>query len=61
MPRYSKAVDKTVERAEQGEKRGRLRSGEAGKAGKVTTRGEETTVGLPEPRKKGSKVAAKKP
>jgi hypothetical protein len=60
MPRYSKAVNKTVERAEHGEKRGRLRSGEGANAGKVTTRGEATTVGSPEARKKGSKVPAKK-
>ena len=53
MPRYSKAVNKTVERAEHGEKRGRLRSGEGANAGKVTTRGEATTVGSPEARKKG--------
>jgi len=60
MARYSKAVDKTVERAEHGEKRARLRSGEGGKAGNATTREQATTVGLPEARKKGSKVPAKK-
>ena len=57
MPRYGKAVAKSVEEALHKEKQGRLRSGTGGK---VTSREQAIAIGLSEARKKGAKVPPKK-
>jgi len=59
MARYGKAAGKSVERALQREKKGKLRSGKGGKGGKVTSRKQAIAIGLSEARKKGAKVPKK--
>ena len=58
--RYGKAAGKAVERAMRRKKRGTLRSGRAGKGGKVKSRKQAIAIGLSEARKKGAKVPRKK-
>ena len=58
--RYSKAAGKSVASAMRREKRGTLRSGRAGKGGKVKSRKQAIAIGLSEARKKGAKVPRKK-
>ena len=58
--RYSKAAGKSVASAMRREKRGTLRSGKAGKGGKVKSRKQAIAIGLSEARKKGAKVPRKK-
>jgi hypothetical protein len=58
--KYGKAAGKSVESAMRREKRGTLRSGKGGKAGKVTSRKQAIAIGLSEARKSGAKVPAKK-
>jgi hypothetical protein len=58
--RYGKAAGKTVASAMRRRKRGSLRSGKAGKGGKVKSRKQAIAIGLSEARKKGAKVPAKK-
>ena len=58
--KYGKAASRSVENALHREKRGTLRSGKGGKAGKVTSRKQAIAIGLSEARKKGAKVPAKK-
>ncbi len=58
--KYGKAASKSVESALHREKRGTLRSGKGGKAGKVTSRKQAIAIGLSEARKKGAKVPVKK-
>jgi len=60
MARYGKAASKSVERALRREKSGKLRSGKAGKGGKVTSRKQAIAIGLSEARKRGAKVPKKK-
>ena len=56
MARYGKAAAKSVERAMRLRKKGTLRSGKAGKGGKVRSRKQAIAIGLSEARKKGAKV-----
>ncbi len=58
--KYGEAASKSVESALHREKRGTLRSGKGGKAGKVTSRKQAIAIGLSEARTKGAKVPAKK-
>ncbi len=60
MARYGKAVAKSVESAMRRKKHGTLRSGKAGKGGRVKSRKQAIAIGLSEARKKGAKVPAKK-
>jgi Family of unknown function (DUF6496) len=61
MAKYGKAAGKSVERAVRLEKRGKLKSGKGGKAGKVRSRKQAIAIGLSEARKKGAKVPKRKP
>lgn len=54
--KYGKAAGKTVASAMRRKKRGTLRSGKAGKGGKVKSRKQAIAIGLSEARKKGAKV-----
>ena len=56
MARYGKAAGKSVKSALHREKRGTLRSGKAGKGGRVTSRKQAIAIGLSEARKRGAKV-----
>ena len=57
--KYGKTAGKTVASAMRRKKRGTLRSGKAGKGGKVTSRKQAIAIGLSEARKKGAKVPKK--
>jgi hypothetical protein len=57
--KYGKAAGKTVASAMRRKKRGTLRSGKAGKGGKVKSRKQAVAIGLSEARKKGAKVPRK--
>jgi len=56
MARYGKAASKSVKSAMRRRKKGTLRSGKRGKAGKVKNRKQAIAIGLSEARKKGAKV-----
>jgi uncharacterized protein DUF6496 len=58
--KYGKAAGKTVASAMRRKKKGTLRSGKAGKGGKVTSRKQAIAIGLSEAREKGAKVPKKK-
>jgi hypothetical protein len=58
--RYGKAASKSVERAMRKRKHGTLKSGKAGKGGKVKSRKQAIAIGLSEARKKGAKVPRRK-
>jgi hypothetical protein len=58
--KYGKAAGKSVESAMRRKKEGTLRSGKAGKGGKVTSRKQAIAIGLSEARDKGAKVPRKK-
>ncbi len=58
--KYGKAASKTVASAMRRKKKGALRSGKAGKGGKVTSRKQAIAIGLSEARKKGAKVPKKR-
>jgi hypothetical protein len=58
--RYSKSASKDVESAMRRRKRGTLRSGPGGKAGKVKSRKQAIAIGLSEARSKGKKVPRKR-
>jgi hypothetical protein len=61
MPRkYSPSASKDVEREMHKFKRGKLKSGKAGKGGTVKSRKQAVAIGLSEARKKGKKVPKKK-
>jgi len=60
MAKYGKAASKRVESAMRRRKRGTLKSGKAGKGGRVTSRKQAIAIGLSEAREKGAKVPAKK-
>jgi hypothetical protein len=55
-----KAANKTVASAMRRKKSGTLRSGKAGKGGRVKSRKQAIAIGLSEARKKGAKVPEKK-
>ncbi len=54
--KYGAAASKLVESAMRRRKRGTLRSGKAGKGGRVKSRKQAIAIGLSEARKKGAKV-----
>jgi hypothetical protein len=58
--KYSKGAAKSVKSAMRRRKRGTLRSGKAGRGGKVKSREQAIAIGLSEARKKGAKVPPKK-
>jgi uncharacterized protein DUF6496 len=58
--KYGRAAGKTVASALRRRKKGTLRSGKAGKGGKVKSRKQAIAIGLSEARKKGVKVPRKK-
>jgi Family of unknown function (DUF6496) len=58
--KYSPSASKDVESAMRRRKRGTLRSGKAGKGGKVKSRKQAIAIGLSEARKKGKKVPRKR-
>ena len=58
--KYGKAAGKSVASAVRRKKKGTLRSGKAGKGGKVKSRKQAIAIGLSEARKKGAKVPKKK-
>jgi len=58
--KYGKAASKRVESAMRRRKKGTLRSGKGGKAGRVTSRKQAIAIGLSEARKKGAKVPRKR-
>jgi Family of unknown function (DUF6496) len=60
MARYGKSAGKSVKSAMRRRKQGTLRSGKAGKGGKVKSRKQAIAIGLSEARKKGSKVPRRK-
>jgi hypothetical protein len=60
MARYGKGAQKSVRSAMRRRKRGTLRSGKAGKGGRVRSRKQAIAIGLSEARKKGAKVPRKK-
>ena len=60
MAKYGKAASKRVESAMRRRKRGTLKSGKAGKGGRVTSRKQAIAIGLSEARDKGAKVPRKK-
>jgi len=59
VARYGNAAAKSVESAVRRKKHGTLRSGKAGRGGKVTSRKQAIAIGLSEARKKGAKVPRK--
>jgi uncharacterized protein DUF6496 len=60
MARYGKSAQKSVKSAMERGKKGTLRSGKAGKGGRVKSRKQAIAIGLSEARKKGAKVPRKK-
>lgn len=58
--KYGKAAGKRVESAMRRRKRGTLRSGKAGRGGRVKSRKQAIAIGLSEARKKGAKVPRRK-
>ena len=58
--KYSRSASKDVERAMHRRKKGTLKSGKAGKGGKVKSRKQAIAIGLSEARKKGKKVPPKR-
>jgi len=60
MAKYGKAASKRVESAMRRRKRGTLKSGKAGKGGRVTSRKQAIAIGLSEARRAGGKVPRKR-
>jgi hypothetical protein len=58
--RYGKAAGTRVESAMKRRKKGTLRSGPAGKGGRVKSRKQAIAIGLSEARTKGAKVPRKR-
>jgi len=54
--KYGKVASKRIESAMRRRRKGTLRSGKAGKGGRVTSRKQAIAIGLSEARKKGAKV-----
>jgi hypothetical protein len=59
MATKKKAAAKSVKSAMRRKKKGTLRSGKAGKGGKVRSKKQAIAIGLSEARKKGAKVPKK--
>lgn len=60
MAKYGEAAGKSVKSAMHRKKAGTLKSGKAGKGGKVKSDKQAVAIGLSEARKKGAKVPKKK-
>ncbi len=60
MAKYGKAAHKSVKNAVHREKRGKLKSGKAGKGGTVKNREQAIAIGLSKARKNGAKVPRKR-
>jgi len=60
IPKYGKAAGRSVRSAMRRKEHGTLRSGKAGKGGRVRSRKQAIAIGLSEARKRGAKVPAKK-
>jgi hypothetical protein len=60
MLRYGKSAGKSVKSAMERRKKGTLKSGKAGRGGRVKSRKQAIAIGLSEARKKGAKVPRKK-
>ena len=60
MPRYGRGAQKSVRSAMRRRKHGTLRSGRAGRGGRVKNRKQAIAIGLNEARKKGAKVPKKR-
>jgi hypothetical protein len=60
MAKYDKAAGKSVKSAMHRKKKGTLKSGRGGKAGRVTSRKQAIAIGLSEARKRGAKIPRKK-
>jgi Family of unknown function (DUF6496) len=60
VARYGKSAQKTVENVMRRRNHGTLRSGKAGKGGKVNSRKQAIAIGLSEARKKGAKIPRKR-
>lgn len=60
MAKYGKKAQKSVESAVRRQKSGTLKSGKAGKGGKVKSRKQAIAIGLSEARKEGAKVPPRK-
>jgi len=60
MAKYGKAAQKSVERAMRRYNQGKLKSGKAGRAGRVKSREQAIAVGLSEARKRGAKMPRRK-
>ncbi|MGH7606378.1 MAG: DUF6496 domain-containing protein [Burkholderiales bacterium] len=58
--KYGPGASKSVASALRRRKRGTLRSGRGGRAGRVTNRRQAIAIGLSEARKKGAKVPRKR-
>ena len=58
--KYSRSASKDVKRAVERYKKGKLKSGKGGKAGKVKSRKQAIAIGLSEARAKGKKVPKRK-
>ena len=60
MAKYGQKAKSKVKRAMHKRKRGTLKSGKGGRAGKVKSRKQAIAIGLSEARKKGKKVPKKR-
>jgi hypothetical protein len=60
MPKYGSSSRRRVGSAMRRRKHGTLRSGRAGKGGRVKSRKQAIAIGLAEARRKGAKVPAKR-
>jgi len=60
MATYSKRTQKKVEKVMHEYKEGKLRSGKAGKGGRVKSKKQAIAIGLSEARRAGAKVPPKK-
>ena len=60
MAKYSRSARKDVKSAVRRRKKGTLKSGKGGKAGKVKSRKQAIAIGLSEAREKGKKVPKRK-
>lgn len=60
MPKYSKNAQEKVEKVMHEFKEGKLKSGQKGKGGKVTSRKQAVAIGLSEAREKGYQVPHRK-
>ena len=61
MARYGSAAGKSGKGTMHRKKKGTLRSGKAGRGGRVTNRKQAIAIALSEARKKGAKVPNKRP